>query len=242
MTQLKGKVAIITGGGKGIGRAIAERFVNEGAFTAVLSRTQDDLDDLQFKFQFKASLFCESGDVSNEATVKRFVKAVQKKFKKIDILINSAGVLAPKSKVTHVKTKDWDQSLHVNLRGPFLMIKYVLPIMLQEETGLIINVNSGVAAQAAPEWGPYAVTKAGLRSLTLLTAEEINNTGVRIVDANPGGTRTRMRAKAYPDEDPRTLPTPEDVADLFVWLGSSTEASHLNGDWVEYAEWRKRHA
>lgn len=119
------------------------------------------------------------------------------------------------------------------------MMKHVLPLMKKQKLGLILNVNSGVAKRTVPHWGPYAVSKAGLLYLTLLTAAEMKGTGVRVNSVNPGKTRTKMRALAYPHENPKTLPSPEKVAPLFVWL-TTKEAENLNGAWIEYQDWKLR--
>jgi NAD(P)-dependent dehydrogenase (short-subunit alcohol dehydrogenase family) len=128
----------------------------------------------------------------------------------------------------------------VNLRGPFLCMRAVLPQMLALRHGSIITISSGAGKREAPFWGPYAVSKFGIEGLTLLVAGETRTSGVRVNAVNPGGVRTAMRAMAYPTEDPRTLPTPEELTGIFVYLAS--EASHqVTGQSFEAREWLQEH-
>lgn len=234
------KTIIVTGAGKGIGLAIAEAFLDAGDRVAIITRSRTDVARWLRGADPKRA-WGESGDVANETTVRRFVADVRRRFRAVDVLVNNAAVLAPTGPVPTIRTADWDRSMAVNLRGPFLLMKHVIPLMTRRGSGLILNVNSGVAKRAAPGWGPYAVSKAGLDNLTTLAAAELNGTGVRVNGVNPGGTRTRMRAAAYPGEDPGALPTPQAVSRLFVWLASD-KAKDLNGAWIDYREWaRKKH-
>ena len=179
-----------------------------------------------------------SGDLSKEEAVGRVVKETEKTFGSVDILVNNAGILTPRAPIHRVEIKDWDLSLEINLRSVFLLTRAVLPSMIQRKTGVIINVSSGAGKRAAPEWGPYAVAKFGVEGLTKLVAEEVRPHGIRVNAVNPGGIRTSMRAMAYPDEDPSSLPIPETLVPLFVWLASE-KSQGITGESIEWREWMK---
>lgn len=233
MSELKDKVVVITGAGKGIGRAVAKAFAKEGASLALISRTLADLKSLEKELPKNTPLLTTAGDVAHEPTVFRFVRDVIKKFLRIDCLINNAGILTAKARIYEVETNDWDETLRVNLRGPFLMMKHVLPHMIAQRSGSVINVSSGAGKRDAPEWGPYAVSKFGVEGLTKVAAAEVKSFGVRVNAVNPGGTRTRMRAAAYPQENPLSLPTPEEVATFFLQLASD-KSKAVTGQSLDY--------
>jgi NAD(P)-dependent dehydrogenase (short-subunit alcohol dehydrogenase family) len=143
-----------------------------------------------------------------------------------------------------IRIPEWDLTMAVNLRGPFLCMRAVLPHMLAQQQGSIIMVSSGAGKREAPGWGAYAVSKFGVEGLTLMAAGETRAQGIRVNAVNPGGMRTAMRALAYPDEDPLTLPTPEELTGVFVYLASEasrgvTGQSLQARDWLQdHPEWR----
>lgn len=237
-TPLSRKVAVVTGAGKGIGRAVAKAFVAAGAKVALISRSWDDLKSLKNEIDRDQNVFIMAGDAADEKKVQRFVASTLKKFGRIDCLVNNAGILTPRAEMHEVKTSDWDESIRVNLKAGFLFYKNVMPAMIRQKSGCVINVSSGAGKRAAPEWGPYAVSKFGVEGFTLAAAAEAAEYGIRVNAVNPGGTRTRMRAAAYPEEDPKTLPAPEDVAKLFVWLASAN-ASNVSGKSIDFRNWKK---
>lgn len=237
MGLLAGSIAMVTGAGKGIGRAVAKAYAREGASLALISRTGSDLERLKEELGSKVKLLNFPGDAAEEKTVEQFVEKTLQTFLRVDILVNNAGILTPRAPIHEVKPSDWDESIRVNLRAPFLMTKYVLPTMIRQRSGVILNVSSSAGKRDAPEWGPYAVAKFGIEGLTRLTVTEVRAYGIRVNAVNPGGTRTGMRAKAYPEEDPTTLPMPEEVAELFVWLASE-EAKGITGQSIDFREWK----
>ncbi len=184
---LSGQVAIVTGGGRGIGRAIALRFAREGAAVLVTARTQSQIEELAAELKsggHKAAAI--PADVSQESDCRAIVQAARTQFGRIDILVNNAGVLGPVKAVEEVLPDEWDEVMAVNLRGPFLMTRLVLPEMYQRGSGAIINISS-VAAKAAFQWnGPYAASKAGLVGFTRTVAAEAARRGVRVNAICPG--------------------------------------------------------
>jgi len=234
-------VAIVTGASRGLGRAVAARYVKEGARVVICSRDVRAAEEAARAMRHDGGdVLALKADVSSDRDVDRLINASLKAFGRIDVLVNNAGALTPKVPLHQVRITDWDLTMAVNLRGPFLCLRAVLPHMLAQRRGSIINVSSGAGKREAPWWGPYAVSKFGVEGLTLVAAGETRGSGVRVNAVNPGGLRTAMRAKAYPDEDPMTLPTPDEIAGLFVYLAS--EASRdVTGQSLDAHDWLREH-
>ncbi len=243
---LAGQVTIITGGGRGIGRAIAARFAREGSAVLLAARTQSQVDAVAAEMSVaghKAAAIV--ADVSHEPDCQAIVNAARKHFGRVDILVNNAGVLGPVKSVEEVSPKEWDEVIGVNLRGPFLLSRLVLPEMYQRGSGGIINISS-VAAKGAFQWNsPYAASKAGLAGLTRTLAAEAARKGVRVNAICPGpvpetemsqmlGQALADRLHADPDELFKALlekllqgkpQTAADVADAALFLASSQSAA-----------------
>jgi NAD(P)-dependent dehydrogenase (short-subunit alcohol dehydrogenase family) len=214
VTRLAGRIAIVTGTSRGIGLAVAIAFRQEKATVYGCSRS-------------------EGCDVSQEADVERLFSQLRRQEDRLDILVNNAGILAPRKPMAEVTAREWDESMAANLRSVFLCTRAALKIMVPQGFGLIINLSSGAGKRAAPAWGPYAVAKWGVEGLTRAVAAEVESAGVRVVAVNPGGTRTSMRARAYPEEDPATVKTPEELAGYFVALAAG-DIAFTSGDSLDY--------
>jgi NAD(P)-dependent dehydrogenase (short-subunit alcohol dehydrogenase family) len=130
----------------------------------------------------------------------------------------------------------WEEVIHINLNAQFFVTKALLPLLRKSDKASIINVSSSVGRKGKKEWGAYAASKFGVEALTQVLAHEMEDTNVRVNSVNPGGTRTDMRAGAYPDEDPNTLPTPLDISPVFVHLASD-ESSDINGQEFTARDW-----
>lgn len=243
---LAGQVAIVTGGGRGIGRAIALRFAREDCAVCLAARTQAQVDSVAGELKRegrKASAI--AADVSEESGCQAIVEAARKQFGRIDILVNNAGILGPVEAAEEVSAKEWDEVIAVNLRGPFLLSRLVLPEMYARGSGAIINVSS-VAAKAAFQWNsPYAASKAGLVGFTRTLAAEGARKGVRVNAICPGPVPETEMSKtlgkalaARLDADPDALfkgflerilqgkpQTAADVADAALFLASNQSAA-----------------
>jgi NAD(P)-dependent dehydrogenase (short-subunit alcohol dehydrogenase family) len=184
---LKGSVALVTGGGRGIGRAIARRFAAEGASVVLTTRTDKEIQQVAIEIQDaggKAAAVV--ADVSREPDCEKVVTAARRAFGAIHILVNNAGIYGPVLPAERISAHHWDEVIAVNLRGPFLLSRLVLPEMYERGSGSILNITS-VAAKAAFQLNsPYAASKAGLIGLTHTLAAEAARKGVRVNALCPG--------------------------------------------------------
>lgn len=229
--DLKGKVAIITGASRGIGRAVAHAYVDAGAAVVITARTEEALNRVCAELLEKnGRVLAWAADVSRNDQIIELVNATLAQFGQIDVLVNNAAVLGPSPRppLLHYDEHTFSEVLRINVIGPFLMTRAVLPHMLQRGSGAIINVTSGVASGRA-HWGAYGVSKAALNALSRTWAEELRGTGVRVNIVNPGRTQTQMLREAYPDEDVSDLPRPEDITPVFVWLASDNSRDVTGG-------------
>ncbi len=191
---LKDKVAVITGGGRGIGRAIARRFASEGAAVMIASRTEPELTKVAEEVsKAGGKVAWVTADVAREEDCGRIIKAAEDRLGPVGILVNNAGDYGPVKPVEEISPEEWDRVIAVHLRGAFLLTRLVLPGMYERRSGAIVNISS-LSAKAAFSWGsPYAAAKAGMLGLTRVTAAEAARRGVRVNAICPGPvTETKM--------------------------------------------------
>lgn len=236
---LAGKVALVTGGSRGIGRAIAEAYARAGAKVFICGRNADHLGRTIEQVRGVGVIEGVAGDVGDPLDVERIVQATINRFGAVHVLVNNASILGPREPLSHYPVADWSEVLRINLTGIFLMVRAVLPIMLEQRMGSIINLSSGVAKKGRARWGAYAVSKAGVEALTQVLADEVSASGIRVNTVNPAPTRTEMRALAYPSEDPLTLPTPDKILPVFLYLASDASAA-VSGQSLDARDWLKR--
>jgi 3-oxoacyl-[acyl-carrier protein] reductase len=185
--MLKGQVAVVTGGGRGIGRAIALRFAAEGAAVVVTARGEAEIGSVAKEIeQAGGRALAVQGDVSQEAGAEKIVSAAREAFGTIHILVNNAGIYGPVKPIEKITPSEWDDVLAVNLRGAFLMSRAVLPEMYQRGSGAIVNLTTIAAKVPFALNGPYAASKAGLMGLTRTLAAEGAKRGVRVNAVSPG--------------------------------------------------------
>ena len=185
--QLKGKTAIVTGGGRGIGRAIARRFAAEGAAVLVAARTARELEAVAKEIEAGGGRAAWlTADLTREADCERVVAAAREKLGGVHILVNNAGNYGPVKPVEEITPPEWDAVIAVHLRAAYLLTRLVLPEMYARGSGVILNISS-LSAKAAFAWGsPYAAAKAGLLGLTRVVAAEAARKGVRVNALCPG--------------------------------------------------------
>ena len=235
--KLSGKVALITGGSRGIGRAIAVAYADQGAQVFICGRNERDVARAIKEIRRAGgTIDGASGDISEPADVRRIVRQAIDRFGAVDVLVNNASVLGPRVAIVDYEFTAWREVMGTNLDGLFLMTHEVLPIMLRRRCGAIINLASGVGRIGKARWGAYAVSKAALEGFTQVLADEVRSRDLRVNSVNPAATRTEMRAQAYPAEDPMTLPAPEAIMPIFVYLASD-ESREISGQALNAREW-----
>lgn len=188
--KLEGKVALITGGGEGIGAAVAERFVKEGAKVVITGRREAVLEKMAEKLP-KGSIRVCAGDVSKEEDVRRMVDTTVEFGGKLDTLVNNAGISMMGS-VTDLSMDNWTKTLAINLTGPFMLMKAAIPHMIEAGGGSIINIASVGGLRCLPERPAYCTTKAGLIMLTKQAALDYGIKNIRCNVVCPGGVKTEM--------------------------------------------------
>jgi NAD(P)-dependent dehydrogenase (short-subunit alcohol dehydrogenase family) len=238
--KLSGKIALVTGGSRGIGKAVAAAYAREGAGVFICARSDTDLNQAVAEIRFTGGKAHGCiGDVGDPASAKAIVQGVLKQFGKLDVLVNNASSLGHRVPITQYPVSSWEEVVRINLTGSFLMIREALKVMISQRSGSIINVSSGVGRVGRARWGAYAASKFGVEGLTQVLADEVREFGIRANSVNPGPTRTEMRALAYPEEDPLSLPTPDHVAPVFVYLASD-ESAAVTGQSLDAQDWLKR--
>jgi len=238
-TSFTNRLALITGATRGIGRAVALALARQGAHVIITARTSgglEELDDEIRKFGGKATLLAL--DLRDGAKIDQLGPTLYRRWGKLDILIGNAGILGPLSPLNHVTEDAWQTVLDVNLTANWRLIRTLDPLLKRSDAGrAVFTTSSGAASAKRAYWGPYSVSKAGLETLVKTYAHEIQSTPVRANLVDPGPIRTEMRAKAFPGEDPKTLPTPETLVPLFLELAAPEYTS--NGCVVSFSEWEK---
>jgi NAD(P)-dependent dehydrogenase (short-subunit alcohol dehydrogenase family) len=227
-SMLEGKVVLVTGASRGLGRAFTLACAQEGANLVISSRSVDSLESVAEEARASGvEVLIVPADISRGEDVQKLVGAAAERFGRIDVLVNNAGLLGPRVKIEEYPEDEWRSVLDANLTGSFLVSKAAIPHML--EGASIINVTSGVSIEGRAEWGAYSVSKFGLEGLTQILAAELKDRGIRVNSVDPGGMRTEMRAAAYPDEDPTTRITPEENTAVFLYLASD-ESRDVTGE------------
>ncbi|QIN77547.1 SDR family NAD(P)-dependent oxidoreductase [Rubrobacter marinus] len=235
--MLEGKVALITGASRGLGRALALAYAKEGAKLAMAARSEGSLGPVAEEAEATgAEVLAVTADVASEADVARLVEAAVERFGKIDVLVNNAGLLGPRVKIEEYPEDEWRRVIDANLTAPFLLSKAAIPHM--PEGASIVNVVSGVSVEGRAEWGAYSVSKFGVEGLTQILAAELRDRGIRANAVDPGSMRTEMRAAAYPEEDPQTRITPEENTAVFLYLASD-ESRDVTGQRFKAQEFQR---
>jgi len=236
--RLAGKLALVTGASRGIGAAVARRFAAEGAHVIAVARTIGGLEELDDAIKAAGgSATLVPLDLTEFDAIDRMGHALYERFGKLDVLVGNAGLLGTLSPVGHIEPKVFERVLAVNVTANWRLIRALDPLLRRADAGRAIFVTSGVTRRPAPYWGAYAATKAALETLVQIYAAEVAHTAVKANLINPGPTRTRMRADAFPGENPETLPTPDAIAAAFVPLAQ--ESCTVHGEWIAADEWLK---
>ena len=217
--SLVGKIALITGASRGIGAAVAERFAREGAHVVLAARTVGGLEEVDDAVRaVGGSATLVPVDLRDFIKIDELAAALSNRWGRLDILVGNAAEFGVFSPLGHIDPAIWNEVVDLNLTSNWRLIRAMDPLLRAAAAGRAIFVTSGVARGVFPYWGPYAISKAGLEMLVKIYAGEIAKTRVRANLIDPGVVRTRLRARAFPGEDPSRLPAPESVADAFLAL------------------------
>lgn len=226
--RLDGRIALITGASRGIGRAVAKRFALEGAHPVLIARTQAALEELDDEIRSACGVEATlvPMDLKDYAAIDKIGAALYERFGKLDVMVANAGLLGVLTPMHQIDPKVWDEVMAVNLTACWRLTRSMDPLLRASDSGRAIYVTSTVGQQPRAFWGSYAVSKAALDMMAKVYAEETQKTNIRVNILNPGPTRTGMRASAMPGEDPQTLKTADSIAHEFVKLAEASCTQH----------------
>lgn len=236
--QLTGQVAIVTGGGRGIGRSIAQTLARAGAKVAVAARTRDQLDETVALIQQQGGQAISfTLNVTDQLAVEHMVSETTRQFGPVDLLVNNAGIAGDEAPIWETDAAHWWHVLEVNLRGPFLCARAVLPGMVAQQRGTIINVTSGVGTAPSAIYSSYSVSKAALFRLTDCLAEMTSSLGISVFAISPGLVRTAMALDLpiYNDVLDSDWVPAERASELCVFLATG-KADRLSGRYVHVTD------
>jgi NAD(P)-dependent dehydrogenase (short-subunit alcohol dehydrogenase family) len=216
---LSGRIALVTGASRGIGFATAIALAQAGAHVVALARTVGGLEELDDEIKKAGSAATLVPlDLKDLDGIARLGAALNERFGKLDIMIANAALLGPLSPLSHVEPKAWTELIAVNVTANWQLIRCMEPLLQKSDGGRAVLLTSGAASSGTAYWGPYAVSKAALDAMARAWAAENATTNLKINLFSPGAVRTRMRATAFPGEDPATLKKPAAVAEKIVAL------------------------
>ena len=214
---LASRIAVVTGASRGIGYATARALAKAGAHVVAVARTQAGLEELDDEIRAGGgSATLVPLNLTDFDGIARLGAALNERHGKLDILVGNAGIAGPSSPLGHIELKQWTDVIAVNVTANFQLIRCMEPLLKQSDAGRAVFITSAAASKAPGYLGPYAASKAALEALARTWANETASTPVRINLFDPGPIRTRMRATVFPGEDPLTLDTPQQAAELIV--------------------------
>ena len=230
---LSGRIALVTGASRGIGRAAAKALAAEGAHVILVARTVGGLEETDDEIRASGgSATLVPVDLRDFPAIDRLGATIHERWGRLDALLGNAGVLGALTPLAHLNPKTFAECMDVNVTANWRLIRSFDPLLRASDGGRALFVSSGAARNLRAYWGCYSVSKAALEALVLTYAAECNGTKVCANLLNPGPLRTRMRQNAMPGEDPETLSPPEAVAPLIVDLLSP--ACGRNGELVAF--------
>lgn len=225
--ELKDQVAIVTGSGRGIGRAIALTFAKEGANVAIVARSEWEIESVAKEAaNMGVRALAIKTDVTVEDQVEAMVQKVMNEFGRIDILVNNAGV-AKHAPIHEVDTNVWDLTMNVNLRGVMLCTRAVFRNMMKQKSGYIMNISSGAGKHGGAEYSTYSTSKFGVIGFTQSIAADGRPYGIKASVICPGPVATRLRSSNHPGEDPTKILQSQDIADVALFLATQPKRAYI---------------
>jgi NAD(P)-dependent dehydrogenase (short-subunit alcohol dehydrogenase family) len=219
--DLSGRIALVTGASRGIGYQLAKQMAAAGAHVIAVARTVGGLEELDDEITAaggQATLV--PLDLTDMAGIDRLGGAIFERWGKLDIMVANAGILGVISPIGHIEARTFEKVMTINVTATWRLIRSMEPLLRKSDAGRAILLSSGVAHTARAFWSAYAASKSAVETMARCWAEETKNTPLRVNSANPGATRTAMRAQAMPGEDPETLPSAAEVAAKIVPLAN----------------------
>lgn len=218
--RLEGRIALITGASRGIGAAVAKSYGAEGAQLILLARTVGGLEEVDDAVRQSGGLPATLVplDITDGDGIDRMGAALFERYGRLDVLVGNAGSLGTLTPTSHVEPKIWQQTMEINATANARLIRSMDPLLRQSDAARAIFVTSGVTTMNPPYWAAYAASKAALEALVMCWAGELNKTNIHVNLLDPGVIRTAMRARAFPGEDPQTLPRPDSVVEAFIQM------------------------
>jgi NAD(P)-dependent dehydrogenase (short-subunit alcohol dehydrogenase family) len=222
MTLRQKRIALITGASRGIGAAVALALAQTGIHVVLTARTVGGLEEVDDKIRAAGgSASLAPMDIRQYDQIDALGAELYARYGRLDILIGNAAMLGALSPVGHMDPAQFEDIMAVNITANYRLLRSMDPLLRRSQAGRVIMVTSGAARNAYAYWGAYAASKAALEALTLSYAAEVQKTPIRVNLIDPGAVATSMRASAFPGEDARTLPRPEDITPLFLNLSSA---------------------
>lgn len=230
---LKDRIILVTGAGSGIGRAAAIAYAKAGATVILAGRTVSKLeavyDEIEAAGGPQPAIIPLNMEGAASHDYETLAATIETEFGHLDGLLNNASILGTRTPMEQYDPSIWNQVMQVNVNAQFMLTQALVPLLRLSEDGRIIFTSSGVGRKGKAFWGAYAVSKFATEGMMEVLAQELEGTSNICVNAiNPGGTRTAMRAYAYPAEDPETLPTPEDIMPVYLYL-MGPDSKTVNG-------------
>jgi NAD(P)-dependent dehydrogenase (short-subunit alcohol dehydrogenase family) len=213
------RIALITGASRGIGRAVALELARSGLHVLLLARTQGALEELDDTIRTSGgSATLIPMDLKETDAIARLGPAIAERWGRLDVLVGNAGLLGEIAPLTHIDQPVWDAVMKVNVTANWHLLRALDPLLRTSEAGRAVFITSSAATSCKSYWGAYTISKAALNALARIYAAETATTSIKVMLANPGALRTRMRKAAMPGEDAGLLRTPEDFAPALARL------------------------
>lgn len=229
---LDGRVILVTGAGYGIGRTAAQTYARAGATVILLGRTQEALNDTYDLIEAEGlpqpAVLPFDLEEKDETQYQQLAQVIADNFGRLDGVLLNAGVLGQRTPLDNYHWDTWQKVMQINVNGQFVLMKHLLPLLNEAPDASVIFTSSSVGREGRAYWGAYSVSKFATEGLMQVMAQELENTSnVRVYSLNPGGTRTSMRAAAYPAENPASVPEAESIMPAYLYLmGPDSAALH----------------